>query len=267
MHNFDKMFLLEWIETLVFVGQSAYCSFKRIGLFYMSPTRLDVCPLAAPDYYVRIRNPIDLTVIHEKLKSDEYANVDVFMSDIRLMIENAKEYYDPCSSEYIDACNFWKMMVEERRKLEESGDELSESGLRSRENSPTVFTRSLRSKSSNHMMRLRDNASPISGSDHVSRQVLEQLLATVLTAESSDGRLLCTAFKFVPSRELWPDYYRMIQDPMDLHQIARKLSDNVYKSLNDIESDLNLLCQNARMFNEPMSTIYAVVVSLTMYAF
>ncbi|CDW58296.1 HMG box and BAH and Bromodomain domain containing protein [Trichuris trichiura] len=221
-------------------------------IFFRCPSKK-----AAPDYYVRIRNPIDLTVVHEKLKSDEYSNVDAFMSDVRLMIENAKEYYEPCSSEYLDACSFWKMMVEERRKLEESGDELSESGLRSRENSPTVFTRSLRSKSSNHMMRLRDNASPISGSDHVSRQVLEQLLATVLTAESGDGRLLCAAFKFVPSRELWPDYYRMIQDPIDLHQIARKLSDNVYKSLNDIESDLNLLCQNARMFNEPMSTIYA----------
>uniref|UniRef100_A0A5S6QKP6 Protein polybromo-1 n=1 Tax=Trichuris muris TaxID=70415 RepID=A0A5S6QKP6_TRIMR len=221
-------------------------------IFFRCPSRK-----TAPDYYERVSNPIDLTIIHEKLKSDEYANVDAFMSDICLMIENAKVYYEAYSAEYIDACNFWRMIVEARRKLEESGDELSESGFRSRDNSPTVSTRSLRSRSSNHTMRVRDNASPISGSDHVSGQVLEQLLATVLTAEADDGRLLCAAFKFVPSRELWPEYYKMIQDPIDLYQIARKLNDNVYKSLNDIESDLNLLCQNARMFNDPKSAIYA----------
>lgn len=44
--------------------------------------------------------------------------------------------------------------------------------------------------------------------------------------------------------------------PMDLKMIAGRLRKGQYKSLNDIQRDLNIMCRNAKVFNEPKSTIY-----------
>ena len=46
-----------------------------------------------PDYHEIISNPIDLSRIQQKLRSDEYESVTSFVDDIELMFNNAKSYY------------------------------------------------------------------------------------------------------------------------------------------------------------------------------
>lgn len=48
----------------------------------------------------------------------------------------------------------------------------------------------------------------------------------------------------------------MIDNPIDLRGIARKIQDSKYLSLNDMEKDLLLMTRNACTFNEPGSQIY-----------
>lgn len=45
------------------------------------------------DYYDIITSPIDLLKIQQKLKTEEYVDVNQFSSDIELMVNNAKTYY------------------------------------------------------------------------------------------------------------------------------------------------------------------------------
>ena len=45
--------------------------------------------------------------------------------------------------------------------------------------------------------------------------------------------------------------------------IATKIRDGDYKDINNVEEDLNRMCRNAQMFNEPGSQIYKVI--LTVY--
>ena len=45
------------------------------------------------DYYDIITSPIDLIKIQQKLKTDEYVDVNQFTADIELMVNNAKTYY------------------------------------------------------------------------------------------------------------------------------------------------------------------------------
>lgn len=54
----------------------------------------------------------------------------------------------------------------------------------------------------------------------------------------------------------YPKYYEVIENPIDLKTIARKIQANQYKSINELEKDFLLLTKNACTFNEPGSQIY-----------
>jgi len=49
----------------------------------------------SPDYYKVISNPIDLSVIKEKLHSLQYTSAVDFVKDFRLMISNCRAYNPP----------------------------------------------------------------------------------------------------------------------------------------------------------------------------
>ncbi|KAI9327044.1 hypothetical protein BDR26DRAFT_1012954 [Obelidium mucronatum] len=51
-----------------------------------------VDPVILPDYYKRIRNPIDLSTMAEKNKRGEYLSLDAFEKDMKLMFANCFSY-------------------------------------------------------------------------------------------------------------------------------------------------------------------------------
>lgn len=62
-----------------------------------------------PGYYEVVTNPIDLLKVQQKLKTDEYEDVDDLQGDIELMVSNAKAFYKRSSQEYRDACELWEL--------------------------------------------------------------------------------------------------------------------------------------------------------------
>ncbi|KAJ3083480.1 hypothetical protein HDU99_009288 [Rhizoclosmatium hyalinum] len=58
------------------------------GFIFLEP----VDPTILPDYYTRIRNPIDLRTMGEKLQRGEYQTLDAFEKDIKLMFANCFTY-------------------------------------------------------------------------------------------------------------------------------------------------------------------------------
>lgn len=54
----------------------------------------------------------------------------------------------------------------------------------------------------------------------------------------------------------YPKYYEVIDNPIDLRMIARKIQDSKYTNLNEMEKDLLQMTRNACTFNEPGSQIY-----------
>ena len=84
---------------------------------------------------------------------------------------------------------------------------------------------------------------------------LEELFAAVMTA--TDGiRIISTLFQLLPSKELYPDYYQYIKEPIDLKMIGTKIQNKVYLSIGDLEKDLQLMVKNAKYYNEPGSQVY-----------
>jgi len=48
-----------------------------------------------PDYYLVIKDPIDLQMIARRLEADFYITSDIFIADLRRMLSNCKFYNKP----------------------------------------------------------------------------------------------------------------------------------------------------------------------------
>nr|XP_029731908.1 protein polybromo-1-like isoform X3 [Aedes albopictus] len=190
-----------------------------------------------PSYYEVVANPIDLLKVQQKLKTEAYEDVDDMTTDIELIVKNAKAFYKPDTPEYQDACQLFDVFNTNKQKLMEGMDQ--ESG----EAKPRKITRP---RKSTH----RDD-----DTDGDDLDPYEELFNAVMTA-TDENRELHRMFQLLPSKKLYPDYYDVIDHPIDLKCIAVKIQTNAYSSLNDMEKDLLQMVKNACTFNEPGSQIY-----------
>lgn len=201
-----------------------------------------------PSYYDVVDNPIDLLRVQQKLKTDSYEDVEELTSDLDLLVKNSKAFYKADSTEYQDACLLWEIYNNNKAKLIESnvGDE---------EPSTKVKKIGRPRKSANYMD--TDDASETSSrAADDDNEYYEELFTSVVTAADDNNRRLHTMFQFLPSRKQYPDYYDIIEHPIDLKFIATKIQTNAYISLSEMEKDLLQMTKNACMFNEPGSQIY-----------
>jgi ATP-dependent helicase STH1/SNF2 len=81
--------------------------------------------------------------------------------------------------------------------------------------------------------------------------------------DDSDGeeggtvlRSIIEPFMKPPPRSQYPDYYKIIQNPIAVEMIERKIKRDDYQGLKEFRDDIHLLCQNARTFNEDGSLLF-----------
>lgn len=91
-------------------------------------------------------------------------------------------------------------------------------------------------------------------------QSAEEFFKTVLeeldTLQDDEGeRALVTAFVKLPSKKLYPDYYTLIEEPISLNEINKKVARGSYESALDFVLDFNLMYENAQKYNDPESWI------------
>ncbi|XP_058823523.1 protein polybromo-1 isoform X2 [Topomyia yanbarensis] len=190
-----------------------------------------------PSYYEVVVNPIDLLKVQQKLKTEAYEDVDDLKTDVELIVKNAKAFYKPDSPEYQDACQLLEVFNTNRIKLMESQQEQDSSEPRPR--------KIVRPRKSTHEEEPdTDDFDPY-----------EELFNSVMTA-TDENRELHRMFQLLPSKKLYPEYYDVIDHPIDLKCIAVKIQTNAYATLNDMEKDLLQMIKNACTFNEPGSQIY-----------
>uniref|UniRef100_A0A8C5M013 SWI/SNF related BAF chromatin remodeling complex subunit ATPase 4 n=1 Tax=Leptobrachium leishanense TaxID=445787 RepID=A0A8C5M013_9ANUR len=80
--------------------------------------------------------------------------------------------------------------------------------------------------------------------------------AVIKYKDSGSSRQLSEVFIQLPSRKELPEYYELIRKPVDFRKIKERIRNHKYRSLNDLEKDVMLLCQNAQTFNLEGSLIY-----------
>jgi len=221
-----------------------------------------------PAYYDVVSNPIDLLRIQQKIRTDEYEDLDQMTQDVELLVMNAKKFYQEDSIEYKDACTLWDLYQKTAEKINESekADEVQETKPKERlilkvgrpKKAASTTSPMDSDEAEDESEESRDTFTS-STSQHAiddDNNPYEDLFSAVMHAVSADGRLLHSPFQLLPSRKLYPSYYQVIENPIDLKRIAIKIQANEYTSLNEMEKDLVLMTKNACTYNEPGSQIY-----------
>uniref|UniRef100_A0A665VQD3 Protein polybromo-1 n=1 Tax=Echeneis naucrates TaxID=173247 RepID=A0A665VQD3_ECHNA len=200
--------------------------------FLQLPSRKDY-----PDYYHQISQPICLHQIKNKMKSNEYESVEHIDSDVTLMFENAKRYNVPHSSIYKRALKLQHIQQMKKKELLQRDDDDGDSML----SSATSDTSSTKRKS--HKKNTKKNR-------------MKALLASVTDArEAGSGRRLCDLFMIKPSKKDYPDYYKVILEPMDLRTIEHNIRTDKYMTEDSMVEDMKLMFRNARHYNEEGSQV------------
>lgn len=71
-----------------------------------------------------------------------------------------------------------------------------------------------------------------------------------------DGRRPMALFMEKPSKKQYPDYYDIIQHPIDMITIRHNIEADKYGTLDDVVGDFRLMFANCRKYNEEGSRIY-----------
>ncbi|CAF4674713.1 unnamed protein product [Rotaria sp. Silwood1] len=182
-----------------------------------------------PDYYETIEQPIDMTMIKDKVDKGIYKREQDIIDDLNRMFNNAKVYnvdesyiFKYASRLEQALANKYKTMIIKKEKTPQSNRTLTKKSLNT----------------------LQDKIS--------------YLIQCIKTYTNRYGRTLSTVFLTLPSKIDYPDYYEIIQKPIDLKRIELRQ----YSSIDDLSNDLQLMFDNALLYNEPGSMIYRDALNL-----
>ncbi|XP_052278992.1 transcription initiation factor TFIID subunit 1-like isoform X2 [Dreissena polymorpha] len=168
-----------------------------------------------PDYFTIVKEPMDLQTIREHIRAKKYQNREDFLLDVNLILKNSTLYNGPKSVITISAQT---MLDHCLRRLAEKEDKL---------------------------MRLEKAINPLlDDNDQVALSfILETILNQIKAVENTWPFLNPVNKKFIK------DYYDVIEQPMDMSSILKKIQTHKYHSRETFVADVQLIFDNSVRYN------------------
>ncbi|WKX90196.1 hypothetical protein Q1695_009217 [Nippostrongylus brasiliensis] len=253
-----------------------------------------------PDYFDEISRPMSMFMINKKLKRNSYNSFEELFKDFVQVFENACEYNMETSDIFIAARKLQNLTIRKARELQPSLD-LSAFDKKSKSASrppktPKTPKIDLETDSEEKdtpppekkKHRSPKKMRPISTgmtADHPAlpgrpgRKSMDELMLRFRQKLMSFWDVIYNhkvgiywpagAFMELPSPKEYPDYYDVIEHPIDLKTIREKIENNKYDSSLQLMEEFNVLFNNARQYNEAGSQIFrdaAVLLSMVTMA-
>lgn len=268
---------MESIETTQELGDKIISLLKRstdkngrliAGNFLELPDKNEY-----PEYYQHVAMPISINEIEKNLHQAKYHNMTVLESDLKRMVQNAKDYNTSGSQIFEDAERIRKALSNFMPKHNPAYLDPEYRAV------PTPIPEHL-------IQRLRDSS--ISGSEPPSIKLRinaggPRRRSTVPSEVVEDGpaedleevhtQLLdelsaqedAVNFEEKPSRREIPHYYKVIKQPTSINDVRKKVQKGQITTWPEFAREVRLIWSNAKEYNEPDSSIYNMADALESY--
>jgi hypothetical protein len=212
-----------------------------------------------PDYYEVIEQPISLQCIQHNIDTGHYKAVDGIVDDMNLMFDNAMRYNMEGSQVYEDAIAL-RTKVRKQAKLIDKAN-------RKGGQKPVVASIQIEEPGAKLPARKIQAAPDPQPQPLTDAEFLLQSLEKVFAASWSlwHHQLAydrAAIFKLLPDRQLYPDYYEVIEQPISLQCIQCNIDTGHYKAVDGIVDDMNLMFDNAMRYNMEGSPVYEDAIAL-----
>ena len=215
-----------------------------------------------PDYYATIKHPICFDDVDKKLAAGKYRRLASVRDDLTLVFTNAKKYNQTGSLIYEAAKVLQRELFEVYEELTDgNGDSDVDDPPAALSQLPTVDGQPVKRKRGRpprgDMRPFPEKPSDTSYSRRgpTLKPWLNRKLFETMQIEDG-GRKLADAFRDLPERQHWPEYYQYVQQPMSFKIVNTKIQGRKYNNVDEFAQDVRLIFSNALYFNESGSRVY-----------
>ncbi|KAK0426173.1 hypothetical protein QR680_009571 [Steinernema hermaphroditum] len=211
-----------------------------------------------PEYYTKIKHPVDMKTIAQRIRDGAYSAWTDIEKDVTLLCANAKKFNDAESVIHKDAEMLLQHFATRKGELMRLKRGFGKASL---DHHKAVV---------DELLEAEAGASPEYSEDSEEDDDTENsdnplwiLYWTVrnVTASGSSEEALCEPFLELPSRSYYPDYYDEIDKPISLFMINKRLKAGDY-TLESLTGDMNTMFENAKSYNSDGSNIFKAAAKL-----
>ncbi|KAG7113400.1 Chromatin structure-remodeling complex subunit RSC1 like protein [Verticillium longisporum] len=252
-----------------------------------------------PDYFQIIEEPTAFSSIRKKVQKKEYTSASEFVRDLALICHNAQVYNLPSAPIFHAAVRLREVAKEKLQKLVTAGvltaaevefpflgelppaeeasenagaeDEEDEEEEEEEDDDDSDDDDTGRGRKTRKIGRRPDASRE--EEDHKKRgrppKVLtpaevriDSVLKGLRKFKDESGELRILPFEKLPDKQELPEYYDAIQKPIALDMIRQKFKRKKYATVDDLIQDLDLMFENAKLFNEDDSDIHQTAIDL-----
>ncbi|KAI8969219.1 Bromodomain-containing protein [Mycotypha africana] len=233
---------------------------------------VDYVKLNIPDYPIVVKYPMDLTTVDKKLNSGEYANVEDFVSDIRLVFNNCYKFNGPEAMISMLCQNVESAFEKSLRQMPPSSNSMSNTPAsmspanddhlhRNQKMIERRISEDGRPKREIHPPPSKDYPETITKRNRNPRKNDLQMKFCMQTLkELKKNKYRDINYPFLQPVDVValniPDYVEIIKHPMDLATIERKLNEGDYEEPEQFEQDIRLMFNNCYTYNPPNLPVY-----------
>lgn len=203
-----------------------------------------------PDYLDVIKNPIALDIIRRRVSHREYADLEEFVSDIKLLVQNAQTYNEEGSQIYEDS-----------RQIEEIAQKAL---ITFRKRVPRRYSEEKKTPLKKiSLPALASSNTPEYDRKTAWKNLELEIVDLLKTHVDATKRPISELFWELPSKRDYPDYYNIIHEPLCLNEVERRVRRNYYPDFAAFERDIRLIFSNAQTYNSDESQVFHDALTLS----